>query len=217
MGHNYAIEILDKEEPVYSSSLLASNKPINMKRSYPFKNGVYLWHGIPEQPFEKLAFILQNNAILSRRNIDLVNGTATYSNKPDGSNGPDYISLAISSGAKNKKLDYFGDSTFNTWILPNISLIIDPKCDALRTIQIPPEVMESIKSYNGLKNRYSTISNEWQIKDKILLSYVLAIGVPHKHCANHGESLERVTNLLTQYSKEIPIVDTSDGNKVLRR
>lgn len=115
-------------------------------------------------------------------------------------------------------LDNYHNLEYKTFIMPNISLVISPKCNAIKTIYVPYEEWVEIKKLNP-KNRYSYAHDEYQVKEKITLDMIKAIGLPKKYLTiKHQEHLiasyiNDILELMSKYNIELPIVDTSNHNR----
>lgn len=77
------------------------------------------------------------------------------------------------------------------------------------------------KSNISLKNRYSYMLNEYQVKDWINLDMVRAIGIPYsqfireKGIEEMEEIIQHIIELMDNYNILLPIVNTDSCNKVL--
>ena len=138
----------------------------------------------------------------------------SYSSYSDNCNNGEYVSLL------EKKIE--NDLEFSTFIEHNLSLVISPFCEAYKTIYVPYDVWEEInKNYHDLKNRYSYARNEYQIKDKVPVDMIEAIGLPFKHLMNSNqlEQAEKykkeIIDMIESYKLELSIVDTSNYNKYI--
>lgn len=168
----------------------------------------YLYHGIRFQNhLEKLESIFLNKAILAGNYQN-----EYYCSYSDNCNEGEYISLTC--------VEYEYDLVYETFIMPNISLVISPKCNAIKTIYLNYEEWEEIKHLET-KNRYSYAKNEYQVKQMIPLNMVKAIGLPARclKLTNQEYLIEIYQNdiieLMNKYAIELPIVDTSNYNKIL--
>lgn len=182
----------------------------------------FLYHGIKESniylsnPLDRLESIFYDKMILANK----------YQKRPaEGSNicnGESYISLTSLRKNMNSPYNY----TYNIFVKPNISLVIRPEVDAIKAIWTSEDIVEyakTIKDEKSVKNRYSTLSYEYQVKDKIPISMVIAVGFPYKFysCYNNTESvnslLDELINLILKYEFNMSIVDTSNYNKILKK
>lgn len=165
----------------------------------------FLYHGIRFQNhLEKLEQIFESNAILAG------NYQEYYYTYSDNCNEGEYISLLGFS-------DY-RDLEYKTFVMPNISLVISPKCNAIKTIYLPYEEWEVISKRNP-KNRYSYAHGEYQVKQMIPIDMVKAVGLPARYLrlTNQEYLIETYKNdileLMNKYNLELPIVDTSNYNR----
>lgn len=182
----------------------------------------FLYHGIKKgniylpNPLDRLKSIFDDKMILANK----------YQKRPvEGGNicnGESYISLT----SIRKNINGAHNYTYNIFIKQNISLVIRPEVDAIKTIWTSEDIVEYAKTIENeklVKNRYSTLSYEYQVKDKIPISMVIALGFPYKFysCYNTTESvnklLDELLNLMIKYQINLPIVDTSNYNKILKK
>lgn len=164
----------------------------------------FLYHGIRFQNhLEKLESILKEQAILAG------NYQKNYYSYSDNCNEGEYISLL--------SIDKDYDLEYETFILPNITLIISSECQAIKTIYLPFNEWEQIKG-KKTKNRYSYAHNEYQVKKIIPISMVKAIGIPARYLRTINKEeqlniyLHDILELMTKYQITLPIVDTSAYN-----
>jgi len=165
----------------------------------------FLYHGIRFQNYlEKLESIFKDKAILAG------NYQENYYPYSDNCNNGEYISLTtIDSGI-----------VYETFVIENISLVISPKCNAIKTIYLPSEECEKTKKL-PTKNRYSYINYEYQVKQIIHMDMIKAIGVPIEflRTTNHEYLIDMYINdileLMDKYNIQLPIVDTSNYNNIL--
>jgi len=194
------LAILDSQTPKtfldLNPELYNSN---NLRYIYNF-----LYHGIRFQNhLEKLESIFQAKAILAG------NYQKNYSPYSDNCNEGEYISLLSTDGYYNIE--------YETFIIPNITLIVSPECNAIKTIYLPYNEWEQIKGKNT-KNRYSYANNEYQVKQIVPLSLVKAIGLPARYLRTIGKEeqieiyLQDILQLMNKYNINLPIIDTSAYN-----
>lgn len=169
----------------------------------------YLYHGVR---FDNKLCKLEN--IFKTRKIVCGNNSPYYSNYGDNCNDGEYVSLVEYS--KNAK------STFDTFIIRTVSLIISPGVNAIKTEYLPFNEWDLISDKTSLlKHRYSYAKGEYQVKDFIPIEDVMAIGIPKALMVYEGGGryadylLERVQELFLEYDISLPIVDTSNSNKLL--
>ena len=167
----------------------------------------FLYHGIRfQQHLEKLESIFKDKAILAG------NYHNKYYNYDDNCNEGEYISLT------SYEREYI--TTYEIFIINNISLIISPECNAIKTIYLKYEDWEKAK---GIKtnNRYSYAMDEYQVKEKIPLDLVKGIGLPANHLRETKREylidiyLNDILDLMKKYNTDLPIVDTSYNNRPL--
>ena len=197
------IEKLTKLEQQPSQTFLELNPDMynleNLRYTYNF-----LYHGIRFQNhLEKLDSIFKDKAILAG------NYQNSYSNYSDNCNEGEYISLLSTNGCY--------DLEYETFIMPNITLIISPECEAIKTFYLPFSEWEQLKG-KKTKNRYSYAQNEYQVKKIIPISMVKAIGIPARYLRTINREvlidayLHDILELMTKYNIPLPIVDTSAYN-----
>lgn len=159
----------------------------------------YLYHGIRFQKhLEKLESIFKKQQILAGKYID------GYYNYEDNCNMGEYVSL----------LQWIGENTseYQTFIIPNVSLIVSPRCNAIQTKYVDFEKWNEIrKKKYDLKNLYSYMRGECFCKDYIPIKTVKAIGVGY----NNYDLIEDIKKLMEQYNINLPIIGTSEHNKIL--
>lgn len=167
----------------------------------------YLYHGIRFQNhLEKLESIFYDRAILAG------NYQRNYYSYSDNCNEGEYISLISAIDGYNL--------IYKTFIMENISLVISTECNAIKTIYLPYDEWELI-SKRKTKNRYSYAYGEYQVKQIIPIEMVKAIGLPAKYLKlikkEHLIEIYQndILHLMNKYSIYLPIVDTSDYNKIL--
>ena len=167
----------------------------------------FLYHGIRfRNDIEKLENIFKTRTILAGNYHD------KYYSYDDNCNEGEYISLT-----SFETKDY---STYQIFIMLNISLIISPECNAIKTIYLEYEDWEKLKGIET-KNRYSYATNEYQVKHQIPLELVKAIGLPAKQLKaikreyQITEYLNQIIYLMEKYDIYLPIVDTSNYNQIL--
>ncbi len=181
----------------------------------------FLYHGIKgsniylPKPFDRLKSIFNDGVILANKH---------QKNPVEGGNicnGESFISLTSLRKDMNSPYNY----TYNIFIKPNISFVIKSEVDAIKTIWTSEDIVEYAKEKEKnqiIKNRYSTLSYEYQVKDKIPLSMVAALGFPYKFYSYYNSServnklLNELTDLILEYQLNYPIVDTSNYNKILK-
>lgn len=201
----YSIEELEKQQ---MQTFLEIHPYIARRNLILEYTSCYLYHGIR---FGNQLEILENilkSGILAGKYIK------NYSYYSDNCNNGEYVSL-LENGIEN-------DLEFDTFIKTNLSLIVSPFCEAYKTIYVPYEVWEEInKNHHDLKNRYSYARNEYQIKDKVSVDMIEAIGLPFQHLMNSNqlEQAEKykkeIMDMIESYKLELPIVDTSNYNEYI--
>lgn len=168
----------------------------------------FLYHGIRSyNPLEKLESIFKNRAILAGNYQN-----SNYYSYDDNCNNGEYISLA--------SIDDDYNLTYQTFITPNISLVISSKCNAIKTMYISFDEWEQIKDLHTF-NRYSYANNEYQVKEIIPLELIKAIGLPKEYLRQTNREhlidiyLNDILELMNKYNIDLPIVDTSNNNRSL--
>lgn len=181
-------------------------KDFDVDNLYLIRN--FLYHGIRSyNSLEKLEGIFKDKVILAGNYQK-----DSYYSYDDNCNNGEYISLA------NIDNDY--NLTYQTFVMPNISLVISPECKAIKTIYINYDEWEKIKDLDTF-NRYSYANNEYQVKESISFDYVKAIGFPKEYLrrTNQENKFEEYFNcvfeLMKKYNLDLPIVDTSNYNRIL--
>lgn len=191
------LQFLDKE-PIYTTENFDIAYDAN--EEIPLRDVMcYLYHGIRFQKhLEKLENIFQKQQILAGKYIE------GYYNYEDNCNMGEYVSL----------LQWIGDDTaeYQRFIIPNISLIVSPRCNAIRTQYVEFTKWDEIRKGNyDLKNLYSYMQGECLCKDSISFEMVKAIGVSY----NNYNLIDDIKKLMSKYNINIPIVETSEHNKIL--
>ena len=168
----------------------------------------HLYHGIRFGNQMKTLENILNNGILAGKHIK------DYNNYSENCNNGEYVSL----------LDKLSDNNleYSTFIEPNISLVVSPLCEAYKTIYVPYDLWEQINlCYPNLKNRYSYSFNEYQIKDRVPIELIEAIGLPYQLLVNNKNKDQveiykrQIIDMLNCYNISIPIVDTSNSNQFI--
>lgn len=104
--------------------------------------------------------------------------------------------------------------------MQNISLIISPNINAIKTIYLPYNEWEKIAN-KKTKHRYSYAHNEYQVKQLIPIEMIKAIGLPQRYLRlTNQENLidiykNDILELMKKYNIDLPIVDTSNYNNIL--
>ena len=168
----------------------------------------FLYHGIRSyNPLVKLESIFKNRAILAGNYQN-----SNYYSYDDNCNNGEYISLA--------SIDDDYNLTYQTFVMPNISLVISSECQAIKTIYLNYDEWEQIKDIET-KNRYSYANNEYQVKEIIALEMIKAIGLPKEYLRQTNREhlidiyLNDILELMNKYNIDLPIVDTSNNNRSL--
>ena len=189
------------------------NKSISLEYFTPETNNLhdllyvrnFLYHGLRFQKhLEKLENIFKDKAILAG------NYQAEYYNYDDNCNEGEYISLTSFSNYSNL--------TYQTFIMLNISLIISPECNAIKTNYLKYEDWLIMKC-NQTNIRYSYAIDEYQVKEKIPLNFIKGIGLPAKQLKEIKLEhlidiyLNDILDLMKKYNIDLPIVDTSCYNR----
>ena len=127
----------------------------------------------------------------------------------DNCNDGEYVSLLEIEPWK-----YSG--MYEAFISPNVKLVISPFCEDYNTVFVSFNEWEEIKKSNRtFRNRFSYAPNKYQVKDRIPLYQVVAIGIPYCYlgCQNKldyaNKLLKDVIELLHKYNLDLPVVDTS--------
>jgi len=200
----YDIQMLEKEPMTTTNEF--NDYDENAEISLRYVNN-FLYHGIRFQRYlEKLENIFKTKKILAGKYND---GYYPYE---DNCNMGEYVSLLKWLGSDSIEYD--------TFINSNISLIVNPYCNAIETKYVNYETWDKIKNQK-LKNIYSYMRGECLCKDFIPLDMVKAIGIPYRKWKSEGKIeytdrlLDDISNLMKQYDIKIPIVDTSHYNRIL--
>lgn len=175
---------------------------------YGFENLRYihkfLYHGIRLQNhLEKLESIFKEQAILAG------NYQPQYSPYYDNCNEGEYISLLSTDG--HYSLEY------ENFILPNITLVISPNCNPIKTIYLPYHEWIQLKD-KKTKNRYSYAKDEYQVNQRIPLTMIKAIGIPVRYLRSINKEelidtyIQDILELMDKYDISLPLVDTSAYN-----
>ena len=136
----------------------------------------FLYHGIRfGNQLDVLESILQEQAILAGKYVK----DCWWSDNDENCNEGEYVSL----------IDVDGEYSlgYKTFVLPNISFVISPYCNAVKTIYLSyDEYIELKKMYPKTNNRYSYEINEYQVKDKVDIDYIKAIGIPYQYFISYN-------------------------------
>ena len=185
-------------EPVYTTE----NFDINYEEDEEIllkDMACFLYHGIRFQNhLEKLENIFKQQKLLAGKYID------GYYNYKDNCNMGEYVSLLQFLG--------FDSQEFKTFIIPNISLIVSAKCNAIRTQYVDFETWDKIREGKyDLKNIFSYMHGECMCKDYVSFEMIKAIGISF----HNYNLIDEIENLMQNYNINLPIVDTSEHNKIL--
>ena len=197
------ISHLEKEKQITSNDVFyfLQNKTIKH-----FNPNCFLYHGIRfDDKLVKLENIFKVKKILSGNKI------SNYYKYDDNANKGEYVSLL---SFKDNGLEY------DIFIKPNISLLVDPLCDAILTKYVSYDIWDKIKNLET-QNIYSYMNGEYLCKDYIPFDMIKGIGVPYKYYLllngkeYADEKLSNVKKLMKKYDITLPILDTSHYNEVL--
>lgn len=201
-------ELESEECPRTSEMTLYEENVTELKECMDF-----LYHGIRFQNYlEKLEGIFKEKAILAGKYVD------GYHSYGDNCNFGEYVSLLFWQGIDTIEYEKF--------IIPNISLVVSPECDATLAYYVDFTIWVDIKKAKEeksleLKNLYSYMRGECLVKDRVPLDMIKAVGVPYyylsiKESPEYAEKiLNDVRELMNKYEIELPIVDTSRFNASL--
>lgn len=167
----------------------------------------FLYHGLRYQDWlDNLKGIFEKGKILAGKYID------GYINYTGNCNCGEYVSLA--------RYEYSPE--FRQFVGCRVSLIISPFVEAYQTIYLSFEEWVNLKKSNiSVKNRYSYMLNEYQVKDWITLDMVRGIGIPYSYLIREKwvekteELIQYIIDLMDNYNILLPIVNTDRCNKVL--
>ncbi len=199
-----SIEELEKEDMQVSSDIFYDSE-MGERKLNPY---CFLYHGVRfDDNMKKLENIFKTKKLLAGKY------TSNYYNYGDNANKGEYVSLIGYNSERH--------SDFSLFILENISFLVSPKCDAYLTKYVSFDEWDKLKD-KTTKNLYSYMNGEYMKKDSISFEHVKAIGFPYKYYSSiKGEEetdrmLKKLINLIDKYSVNLPIVDTSFYNKILR-
>lgn len=171
--------------------------------------GRLLYHGIRFQRYlEKLENIFKDKCIYAGKYMNY-----DYMCSSDNCNKGEYVSLM--SGIDYDTLE------FETFILPNITLVVSPYVDAQLAQYVPYEMWLDIQENNyDLKHLYSYARGEYMVPIKIPMNKIMAVGLSTAHLKLRDTTysdkiLEDIKKLMNQYDIDLPIVETKLLNKVL--
>lgn len=171
--------------------------------------GRLLYHGIRFQKYlEKLENIFKEKYLYAGHYMNY-----DYICSSDNCNKGEYVSLM--SG-----IDY-DTSEFETFILPNITLVVSPYVDAQLAQYVPFETWIKIQNKNyDLKHLYSYAHGEYMVPGGIPLDKILAVGLSTAHLRLNNQTysdkiLEDIKSLMIKYNVDLPIVETKQLNKIL--
>lgn len=179
-----------------------------------FEQDCFLYHGLRyydhdkrfQEGLKKLESILEKQNILAGKYLE------DYYPYTDNCNEGEYVSL----------MRYNDSIEFSTFVKPNISLIVSPYCEAIKTTYVPCDTWDYLKKNNiTLKNRYSYANEEYQVKDHIPLSMIRAIAIPYFSIRMQqgldvaNELYQNIKALLEKYNIDLPIVDIERYNQII--
>lgn len=139
-----------------------------------------------------------------------------------GFNGPDHVSVCTKE--LDEEYGKHSNNAFYNYVQNSICFIISSELEAIK-----PEIIENADKWNrfeliGYMNskpgvRFSDMFDEWQIKDCVPLSAILAIGIPIKHLEElmdeKEEGLKKVRKIISlALELGLDIVDSSASNFV---
>lgn len=197
-----------KELEALKMELFSTIHP-NAREDLPlYFDNLYLYHGIRlgtyQEQLEVVKKILKQG-LLPRNQL---RGYFSYS---DNCNGGKRISLLEKEG--------FGDLEFETFVKPNLSLIISPMVEAYKTIYVSFDEWLELNEQQNLHNFYSYARNEYQVQESIPVSMIKAIGIPGFQMLLQGEDddfyAKELSTFCNSLGLDIPIVDHSKGNQYI--
>lgn len=171
---------------------------------------LYLYHGIRfgsyKEQLETAKMILKKG-LLPKEHLS---EPYFYS---DNCNDGKRVSLLAKNG--------FDDLEFETFVKPNISIIVSPLVEAYKTIYVSyGEWLEIVKQKN-LHNFYSYARNEYQVNGIVPVSMIKAIGIPYFQMLMQKEKpllyAEELATFCSQLGLDIPIVDHSVCNQYIKK
>ena len=179
----------------------------NVREDLPlYFDNLYLYHGIRFGSYQEQLEIVKKilkQGLLPRNQLS---GYFSYS---DNCNDGKRISLLEKEG--------FGDLEFETFIKPNMTIIVSPMVEAYKTIYVPYGEWLELSERKGLHNFYSYARNEYQVNGSVPASMIKAIGIPGFQMLLQGEDddwyAEELSSFCNNLGLDIPIVDHSEGNQ----
>ena len=185
------LSFLDTHPDALKKHFYRSDNNLNL---YDFLDS-YLFHGIRfGNEMEKFESILKDGKILAGNQIN------SYLPYKENCNEGAYVSLLELSRSSFDAVRAFLEN--------NITFIIKPSDKAIKTMFISDfewaEIKEKYKSFDNFNQRYSSIDEEYQVKDYVSLDDVCGIYVPFR--ISHAD----IDNLLEKYNlSNIPIIHQS--------
>jgi len=171
--------------------------------------GRLLYHGIRFQKYlEKLENIFKEKYLYAGHYMNY-----DYMCSSDNCNKGEYVSLM--SGIDYDTLE------FETFILPNITLVVSPYVEAQLAQYVSFETWLDIQKNNyDLKHLYSYARGEYMVKKGIPIDKILAVGISTGHLRFNNQTysdkiLEDIKSLMIKYNVDLPIVETKQLNKIL--
>jgi len=221
---NFNDNLEEKEEKSdsFTSKILRFEREKNktFKEIYPwvgdevsvYSYESFLYHGIRfGDQLEVLESIFKLGGIIASKYLDKYDYFLdVYENCNEG----EYVSLL------EQNVGY--ELEYDTFVKPNISLVVSPNCGAVKTFYLPYDEYRRLKiEFLDARNRYSYARGEYQVLERVPISMIRAIGVPYHYLKIIGNMelgehyLEEVIRLMNLYGIDLPVVDTSYYNKEL--
>lgn len=157
--------------------------------------------------FDVLENILKCGYILSREKAKSNRNYVSF-------NGNKWISIC-----KYYNNPYFSDydqySAYQTLIINDISIVLDDKIEAIKTLYMPYDCLyEGVISEDNLI-RYSDLIDEFQVRDSISRDHFLALMYPFMKSYDVNKEVAqgdywKIRGMLEKYNYNIPIIDSSD-------
>ncbi len=179
--------------------------------------GKYFYHGTDINSFMKILDtgeikcrkLIDREGIKIHRTLEVTLGV--------GYNGTEYISLC-----RLNQDSYQGDSAYQIFVRNSYCFIISDDIPAIKPLDISSqeirkqyseELLLFVKNRDKSEVRFTNMKDEWQIKMRIPLQYIVGIAIPIrrlKYYPHHFYDIQRAIALAEMY--HLDVVDSSAFN-----
>ena len=177
-----------------------------MEKKFEDKYSNFYFHSV-RFDFDILEKILESGYILSREK-------AKSNRKYISFNGNKWISIC--KYYNNPYIaDYDQYSAYQTLIINDISIVLNDKIEAVKTLYMPYDSLHAGLIDDDSVVRYSDLIDEFQVRDSISRDNFLALMYPYEIGAKSNllkarEDYLRIKVMLEKYNYDIPILDSSN-------